>query len=343
MTINNSGVETIIDFEGCVKLAQKYLSKPPLIVLGSGASMEYGLPSMSDLAEEICKDAYVMKDKKFPEFSKKVKEVGLEAAIDAVKLQDDTLQIIRKIIWQIINEKDFQFFLYNKCLPQPELITLLQKVLEPTPNKAVIVTTNYDRIPEYAADYLDTTVVNGFEGNLIRKMASPSHSISKKRIAARERIVEIWKVHGSLDWFQNNSETQYSFPFSREVPIDFQPLIVPPGKKKYEQTYAEPYRTMINNADRAFTIAESYLCVGYGFNDEHIQPKLISQIEKGKPIVVLARTMSKACKKHIIEDTIKNYLIFEQADDAHTRVYHDGASNVYDGSYWKLEEFMKIW
>lgn len=100
---------------------------------------------------------------------------------------------------------------------------------------------------------------------------------------------------------------------------------------------------MIAEADSAFVQAGAYLCIGYGFNDEHIQPKLLTQISKGKPIVVLARTMTAACRKHIADAGIQKYLIFERADDAHTRVYGNGWEETYDGAYWSLDNFLNIW
>ena len=42
-----------MEWSGCMSLLQGYLENSPLIVLGSGASMPYELPSMSELAEEI--------------------------------------------------------------------------------------------------------------------------------------------------------------------------------------------------------------------------------------------------------------------------------------------------
>ena len=48
-------------------------------------------------------------------------------------------------------------------------------------------------------------------------------------------------------------------------------------------------------------------------------------------------------RKHIIEAKIRKYLIFERADDQHTTVYSNGWSETYDGQYWSLEEFLKIW
>lgn len=44
-----------MELSGCMSLLQGYLENSPLIVLGSGASMPYELPSMSELAEEIKK------------------------------------------------------------------------------------------------------------------------------------------------------------------------------------------------------------------------------------------------------------------------------------------------
>ena len=85
------------------------------------------------------------------------------------------------------------------------------------------------------------------------------------------------------------------------------------------------------------------MCIGYGFNDDHIQPKLLEEISKGKPIVILAKSITSACKKHVIEAGIAKYLIFEEADSEHTKVYGNGWTNIYEGQFWNLENFMKIW
>ena len=44
-----------MEWSGCMSLLQGYLENSPLIVLGSGASMPYELPSMGGLAEETKK------------------------------------------------------------------------------------------------------------------------------------------------------------------------------------------------------------------------------------------------------------------------------------------------
>lgn len=50
--------------------------------------------------------------------------------------------------------------------------------------------------------------------------------------------------------------------------------------------------------------------------------------------IILARTMTEACRKHIIEAKIRKHLIFERADDQHTTVYSNGWSETYDGQYY---------
>ena len=311
-----NGGEEIMEWSACMSLLQGYLENSPLIVLGSGASMPYELPSMSGLAEKIRKSDIVIADPNYSPFCAAVDSLGLEGAIDTVSLLPETLKEIRKVVWETVNEKDFCYFDKYPTVPPKALMELIGKVLAPTPNKATIVTTNYDRLAEYAADGIGATIVTGFEGSLIKKLELPSSPLKIKRARARERVVDIWKVHGSLDWFTAPDGTFVSFPFTRTIPDDFQPLIVPAG---------------------------AYLCIGYGFNDEHIQPKLLAQISKGKPIVILARTMTPACKRHIVEAGISKYLVFEFLDSNHTKVYGNGWEETYEGQYWLLDNFMKIW
>lgn len=332
-----------MDWNGCLSTMQEYLENSPLIVLGSGASMPYGLPSMSSLGDCIKSSNIVKDDPNYGAFCASLNSKGLEKAINSVSLNEATINTIRTITWENVNSCDLNYLKFNAFSSPESLVKLLRKVIAPTPNKAVVVTTNYDRLPDYAADGIGASSVTGFEGAYIKKLELPNSSITTKRVRARERVVEIWKVHGSLDWFTDSKGEIFSFPLLQEIPAGCSPLIVPPGKDKYSSTHNEPYRSIISEADKAFTTAGAYLCVGYGFNDEHIQPKLLAQIANGKPIVILVRTMTEACKRHIIEAGIRKYLIFERSDDSHTKVYGNGWSEIYDGQFWCLDEFLEIW
>lgn len=333
-----------MDLDGCISLVQSYLQNSPLIILGSGASIPYGLPSMDTLATEICKKHANIDDEGFDDFCMKL-DTGwdLERALYASSLKDDTRNIIREIVWDCVNSCDLRFFESRKTWNDFAIAKLFLKVIQPTPNRVVVVTTNYDRIAEYAADIIGASIVTGFEGTLIRKLELPSHNTKIKRIRARERTVDIWKVHGSLDWFQLEDGQVVSYPLSTKIPAKHIPLIVPPGKDKYSMTHNEPYRTIIASADDAFMKADSYLCIGYGFNDEHIQPKLINEIKKGKAIVVLAKKMSDACRNHLINAGVNKYIIFESDNNGKTISYGNGWQETYDGEFWKIDELLRIW
>jgi len=175
-------------------------------------------------------------------------------------------------------------------------------------------------------------------------MDFPKAALQQKRIRSRDRVVNIWKVHGSLDWFLKDDGEIVCFPNSINIISNYNPLIVPPSKGKYNLTHKEPYRDVISQADNAFSRAGSFLCIGYGFNDDHIQPKLIEQIKNGKPIVVLCKKATEACKHNVMSADVKKYMIIEYSSDGETLVSSNNLNKTYHGNFWKLPEFIQaIW
>lgn len=53
--------------------------------------------------------------------------------------------------------------------------------------------------------------------------------------------------------------------------------------------------------------------------------------------------MTDSCRRHIIDVGISKYLVFEQVDDLHTKVYGNGFEEIYNGQYWSLDKFLEIW
>ena len=335
-----------MEYKDCLQQIQKYLENSPLIILGSGSSAAYGLPLMDELSDEIKNHSSEFEANEFALLCKNLVSMNLEEAIDKTTLSETSFNTLRRIVWQYINERDMKLL---QRLSQDKsdfaLADLLRKVIYTAPNNATVVTTNYDRLAEYAVDLIGATIVTGFEGNLIRSLEFPSANVHNRRIRVRERVVNVWKVHGSLDWFSNNNSNDIvSFPFSMGIPSNYGPLIIAPGKGKYNFTHKEPYRDIIAQADIAFSKAGSFLCIGYGFNDDHIQPKLIEQIKNGKPIVVLCQTATEACKQNIESTEVRMFAIIEYSTETKTSVTGSGYKEVYDGNFWELSGFIKtIW
>lgn len=118
-----------MEWSGCMSLLQGYLENSPLIVLGSGASMPYELPSMGGLAEEIRKSDTVISDPNYSAFCTAVDNSGLEGAIDAVNLLPETLHEIRRVVWKTVNEKDLLYFDQHPIDPPKALVELCWNII----------------------------------------------------------------------------------------------------------------------------------------------------------------------------------------------------------------------
>ena len=125
-----------MDWNGCLSTMQGYLENSPLIVLGSGASMPYGLPSMSSLAECIKSSDIVKDDPNYDAFCESLSSEGLEKAIDSVSLNEATINAIRTITWENVNSCDLNYLKSNAFSSPESLVKLFEKVIAPTPNKA---------------------------------------------------------------------------------------------------------------------------------------------------------------------------------------------------------------
>jgi hypothetical protein len=170
-----------MDYSECLYQIQKYLENSPLIILGAGSSATYGLPLMGEISEEIKRHNDKFPESEFRALCDNLTSMNLEEAIDKASISDDSFIALRKIVWEYINKRDI--VLLRKLTHSSTnfaLADLLQIIIQPTPNTATIVTTNYDRLSEYAVDLIGATAVTGFEGNLIRKMEFPTVMVNNK-------------------------------------------------------------------------------------------------------------------------------------------------------------------
>jgi len=269
----------LIDFDYS-KQAQNYYSKAPVIILGSGASMAFDLPGMPELAKHIKADVNTSsipdnETGSWSEFCGLLDTgVDLETALHQVNFSTDVTDLIIQSAWNLINSRDEAVYgksiAINSFFP---LGSMLSHMFKTSLKELNIVTTNYDCLAEYACDQEGLYHYSGFSHGYTRRLADSDYI----RCA---RKVNIWKVHGSLDWFYSPQNETVSIPKSQFKPNDYRPQIVTPGVQKYQKTHLEPYRSIIGNADTALSNASAYLCIGFGFNDEHIQPKLLQKCQR---------------------------------------------------------------
>ncbi|WP_295510276.1 SIR2 family protein [uncultured Sulfitobacter sp.] len=330
-------------------IAQGCFQKHPVVILGSGGSVVHGLRGMSDLAqylrEHIQPDEGEETDAWLLIRTALTAGDGLE---EALLKTTAPLTLVRKIValtWQAIAEDDLA--LMGRAVKGDErfsLADLLAGMFKSTHMTANIVTPNYDRVAEYASDISGYFHTAGFAPGIIRHREG-TETISLRRGAHAARTVKIWKVHGSLDWFADSSGRVVSLPISDKLPDGFDPLIVTPGVSKYERTHDEPFRSSIQGADGAMDQAEAFLCVGYGFRDRHIQPKIVDRCkQRNVPIVILARTLTDEAKGFLADSAGQAYMALERDGDG-TRLfspdYPDGVT-IAKPDLWSFDSFNKM-
>jgi hypothetical protein len=338
-----------MDKEAFYKLLQTWTNNIPLIILGSGASVPYKLPSMWTLGDHIKKSISFTEPKDQKQFEKFVtlfdKNGDLESTLTKLQLTENVLAEIVNKTWELVNDADLKAYnqFIEKSIDFP-LSQLTEHFLDTAGKKVAMITTNYDRIAEYASSIAKAIICTGYSQNFIGHFSNSIQANNLANLKGYKGQVNIWKVHGSLDWFKNKDEENIQLPLRNKIPNGFSPLIVTPGLSKYSETHNEPYRTILTQADSEIENATGFLCIGYGFNDRHIHPKLINQIKSQKPIIVLTKELTPKTKQSIIGNNCKNYILMEEANSKDTRVFSSafGEHIIPDVSYWELSQYIKL-
>lgn len=338
-----------MDLDALLKLLQSWTNRVPLIILGSGASVPFHLPSMWILGEHIKKNVALVGFDDLEQFEifKNIFDANgdLETTLLELQLRPEVLEQIVFKTWELVNKFDIQAYeLFISGTIEFPLTKLTEYLLSTAGKKLSIITTNYDRLAEYAASFAKAVICTGYAQNYIGHFSNNIHLNNLAALKGYKGQVNIWKVHGSLDWFKTKDEEDIQLPLRHTIPNGFIPLIVTPGLSKYSETHNEPYRTIFTQADNEIENANGFLCIGYGFNDIHVQPKLITQIKNHKPIIVIAKELTLKTKQSIIDNNCKHYILMEEANGKDTRVYSStlGECIIPDVNYWELSEYLKL-
>ena len=308
------------------RIVQTFLRSPPLVVWGSGATISFGLPSMWDLNEEL--------KSIINGFDKTNNNLEIELGKEQYK---KNMPQIKKVIWKKTNDADISVLdriISNSTNEFNGIKLLIEKFIETHPKVVNIVTTNYDRVLEYILSYYNFPYTDGFNGKALS-------TFDEDQFKDRD-IVNLIKVHGSLNWFEIGSENR----FLSSISMGEVPKIIAPGNNKYQEAYSSPYRELIQKADNLIKTASSFLVVGFGFNDEHLTPKIKAKVNKGTPIVLITKKVSNSSLKEL--EKAERYLFLEESESGKTKITYQENSSTnkfeieLEGEFWQLSNFMEI-
>lgn len=307
---------------------QKFLNNPPVIIWGSGATIPFNLPSMTQLNDAL--------KEKIKDFN--ANNDNLENELGKPEYEE-RIPEIRKAVWDTINQADRQ--VYEKLTTgnsddiEP-IKNMIEKFRKCHPKVVNIITTNYDRILEYVMSYYNISFTDGFSGK--------DFSIFSDTFFKNKNLVNLIKVHGSLNWFK----IQNSARFLSDYPECCEPIIICPGKNKYQEAYQIPYRNLIQKADDLIQKASSFLVVGFGFNDEHLTPKIREKVNAGTPLVLATRGVTESCKREMAQ--AQKYVFLQKCKESENKTLvtikkgkeMEIEEQIIDENYWHLNKFMEI-
>ena len=211
--------------------------------------------------------------------------------------------------------------------------------LPPRNPRLSVITSNYDMLIEYACSAHGLRWTTGFVGGLIRtwNWEAAQDSLLQSRIdrdgtrgallTNRLPRVELFKVHGSINRFIMHGRQVECDLWTDGAPAGIDRDVAVPGSQKYEQVTVGNMDTM-SRAAHAQEEAQSFMVIGYGFNDPHLHQKLLARVrERNCPLIVLTQDLDPAMIEELRQNGAPVWVLVAPRldaggnDDSSTMVY----------------------
>ncbi|ENM3765304.1 SIR2 family protein, partial [Vibrio cholerae] len=165
----------------------------------------------------------------------------------------------------------------------------------PKQQRLKLFTTNYDLAFEHSAANTGFVVVDGFE------FSSPSFfnpawyrydiversGQSKNATTYIPNVFHLYKMHGSVNWTREHG---------RVKKVDYKavindPVFIYPSSSKYQTSYDSPYLDMMSSFLNSLQQPKTALiCLGFGFNDKHINNAVTMALRTNAEFSLLVAT-----------------------------------------------------
>lgn len=146
-----------------------------------------------------------------------------------------------------------------------------------------VFTTNYDLLAEQSLEDNEVPYFDGFVGS--RRPFFDLRAVEDNLIP--QHWTRLWKIHGSINWYQETADKQRSVYRSSEIKPDASHLIYP-SHLKYEESRKMPYLALVDQLNRFIRRKSSFLVLcGYSFNDGHLNDTIVNSLKANPTAMVL--------------------------------------------------------
>ncbi len=248
-------------------------------LLGAGSSYlnGNGYPLMINLWDLIRTD--------IPDDEQAEIQAKLDAGADGIEAALDLLDVGG------IHETDHRHLVTNAiakhfCRLTPDLdihSNFLQRISRKRDEVIPLFNLNYDPLLERAAEFSELRLIDGFIGVehsyydstiFQQRLCVVRRSWRGKLFSVIKGNIHLYKLHGSLGWYECQTNGVRRCGFDSPVPEDTKRLMIPPQRRKATDTMSIPYSSLWTEL-RSFIRHGPYLInrlvsIGYGMRDEHV-------------------------------------------------------------------------
>ena len=177
-----------------------------------------------------------------------------------------------------------------------------------------VFTTNYDLLIEDSLESLEIPYFDGFVGAI--KSFFDLRAVEGSLIP--KHWTRLWKIHGSINWYQEEIANQKKVYRSSEIKSDASHLMYP-SHLKYDQSRKMPYLALIDQLNRFIRQKSSLLIIsGYSFNDEHLNDTIINALRANPSAMVLGLMFDTFLYENDKKDKNERYpKAYKLAEDRH--------------------------
>lgn len=334
----------------------------PVLLVGSGLSCGFGLPHIGALGTYLvqhvgprlnsseaqnlwasCLDS-VKKNLEVGLNTIPLRAAGSEEIITALRactaelLMRETSKAEKKILAQAAPHE----------LAPARLLRMLFNGATQNAESVSVITTNYDTLLELFCDLADLPLDTGFSGFRHRRprkgpvfatQYSPHPVAPTGRVRPPEyrpcKTIRLHKPHGSITWLKTPTGVIESL---NDVSNASRAVVVP-GPSKYQDALVSPmFDAMRTEMNRVIAKAPAMFCIGFGFNDEHLQTVLKERIAKRMPMVIITRDPTDS-----INDVLAvNPHVIAFFKDGDSCICHwNGDKYPFSLPLWQLDDFLK--
>lgn len=329
---------------------QRHFSTGLVVIVGSGLSCAEGLPSMTTLAKHLANSdptqcGISLSKNEWDNLISLIEQNGLEAALHQIQVDDQLADFIRAETARCISKPETAVI--NDALAGTKQLRLSRLLPHlPSSDRLPIITTNYDRLIELAAEIAEFQVDTKSTGFYHARFSANSGKFAfcsdvqiVKRVYRKveSKCISLYKPHGSLDWTQVNGQ-----PIRTGFHIEPENvLMITPGQNKYRAGYDSPFDMQRELANKAIQNAAKILIIGYGFNDNHLEVHLSAKIKSGTPTLIMAYELTQNAKEFLNVGPSVYALERDPAHDVGTLIHAGKTTISIPGeAIWDVNDFV---